>query len=211
MQVHKIFVSLSGEPDGFGNQGGLATFVRLQGCNLSCRWCDTDLAATNDNIAQEMKPIQILAQCQTKHVIITGGEPLLQRLEIKTLINLLDHNHHCITIETNGSQVPIKTHSTVRFVVDYKLTTSGMTEFMWAETFDSLTSKDVIKFVMSDLFDYRQACKLIKVNPHWAARKVFSPVAKHSNWPAILAKQMIEDKVDFATLSLQLHKLLTIQ
>lgn len=217
MNIHEIFTSLSGEPDGFSNRGGLATFVRLQGCNLKCTWCDTEKARTYDNW-KEMSVEEVAKQCTSKHIIITGGEPLLQLEEVGQLVEKLcgyKSKRHLVTIETNGSLPitidPARTkYETLRFVVDYKLNSSGMNEFMQPEIFDDLYSLDVIKFVIVDLMDYRLAKELVIKNHHWTAKKVFSPVL-HGKWAPRLAVEMVKDKLEGVTLSMQLHKLLGLR
>jgi len=217
MNIHKIFTSLSGEPDGFSNQGGLATFVRLQGCNLNCTWCDTTLTLPRAG-GEEMSVSKVAEQCFTKHVIITGGEPLLQLEEVNQLVNkLCSHSgkSHLVTIETNGA-IPITIdvgrvkYNSLRFVVDYKLGSSGMNEFMQPEIFDELFSLDVIKFVIKDLQDYRQAKEVILKNHQWTAKKVFSPILNGRSVRG-MAVEMIKDNLEGVTFSMQLHKLLGLQ
>lgn len=217
MNINEIFTSLSGEPDGFSNQGGLATFVRLQGCNLDCIWCDTK-RATLINTGYNMSVEEVAKQCTDKHVIITGGEPLLQAEEVAQLVELLcpgGRKDHLITVETNGS-VPLNLEAvrtrfeTLRYVVDYKLDSSGMNSAMIKEVFDSLSNLDVIKFVIKDLQDYRQAVKTLYLNPDWLPRKVFSPIL-NGKWAPRLAVEMMKDKLEGVTLALQWQKLLGLK
>lgn len=217
MNINEIFVSLSGEPDGFNNQGGLATFVRLQGCNLKCTWCDTE------GSRRPMPPLimsveEVAKQCTSKHIIITGGEPLLQLEEVDQLVDLLcpyGRKNHLITIETNGS-IPLTIdpaharYETLRWVVDYKLDSSGMNEFMQQEIFDGLYGLDVIKFVIKDQHDYRQAKELVLKNHQWSAKKVFSPILI-GKWAPHLAVEMTIDKLEGVSLSLQWHKMLGLR
>lgn len=212
MHVNEIFTALSGEPDGFNLQGGLATFVRLQGCNLDCKWCDTQPARALDGW-KELTVDKIVNRCTGKHIIITGGEPLLQLEEVNQLVTILMETGHLVTIETNGSTPIIvnfarSRYEQLRFVVDYKLGSSGMTKYMLPEVFNALFDQDVIKFVMADLRDYRQAKRVIAAKPLWRAKIVFSPAKLTLSWPKQLAKRMIKDKLEGVILSLQLHKLL---
>ncbi len=217
MNINEIFTSISGEPDGFGNQGGLATFVRLQGCNLTCTWCDTKHSCRPMPTAT-MSIEEVAKLCTSKHIIITGGEPLLQFEEVYELIDLLcpmGRQLHLITIETNGA-IPVlincgrTSYSFLRFVVDYKLDSSCMEMFMQPEVFDNLYALDVIKFVIKDLQDYRQAKELVLRNSQWAAKKIFSPVMC-DNWPVQLAGEMVKDKFEEACFSLQWHRLLKLR
>jgi len=84
-----------------------------------------------------------------------------------------------------------------------------MNQVMRPEIFENLYSLDVIKFVIKDLPDYRQAKELVWKN-QWTARKVFSPILS-DKWASRLAVEMIEDKLEGVTFSIQLHKLLGLQ
>lgn len=219
MQVNEIFTSLSGEADGFGLQGSLATFVRLQGCNLKCKWCDT-ARASDPQHGYEINIEAIVSQCTSRHVIITGGEPLLQQEEVAQLVELLcpgGRKEHLITIETNGSynltiDPAHAKYETLRWVVDYKLDSSGECKQMIPEVFERLYPLDVIKFVIADLQDYRQAKDALLRNPQWSARNVFSPVlSRGPEWSAELANAIVHDRLENFQFSLQWHKLLRLR
>jgi 7-carboxy-7-deazaguanine synthase len=104
MRISEIFYSLQGE----GKLTGVpSVFVRASGCNLRCTWCDTPYASWNPE-GPDLSLDQILAkvlQHPARHVVLTGGEPLLFK-EIVPLIHALkDHGQH-ITIETAGTLFP---------------------------------------------------------------------------------------------------------
>jgi len=98
MRVVEIFDSIQGEGITVGRP---STFVRLAGCNLRCKWCDTKYA-WDQEAGEEMTTDQILAQLvKQPNIVITGGEPLLQ-----DLLELLRRiKQDCIwkhvTVETN--------------------------------------------------------------------------------------------------------------
>ena len=100
MRVNEIFYSLQGE--GF-LAGVPSVFVRLAGCQLRCRWCDTkyawDQAAGRDYSIEEI--IQAVGQWQCKFVVITGGEPMVNP-ELPELLQELKKSDRHITIETAG-------------------------------------------------------------------------------------------------------------
>lgn len=124
LNVHSIFQSISGEGGSFP-QGSWCTFIRLQGCNLRCSWCDTYSSQEKGN-ADFMDIMDIADACKTtERVIITGGEPLMQHNGVEELIRILLRKGHQIQIETNGSfELPL--WSPVYWVVDYKCPSSGM-------------------------------------------------------------------------------------
>ena len=83
--------------------GTPSVFVRLAGCPLRCRWCDTkygwdETAGTDYSIN---KIIQAVLQFQTRFVVITGGEPIINS-DLPQLVQKLKESGKHITIETAG-------------------------------------------------------------------------------------------------------------
>jgi 7-carboxy-7-deazaguanine synthase len=100
MVINEIFYSLQGE--GF-LAGAPSVFVRLAGCPLRCKWCDTKYAW--DNQAGEdytiVAIIKTVQQWPCKLVVITGGEPMINPDLPELVTELKDAGKH-ITIETAG-------------------------------------------------------------------------------------------------------------
>jgi len=106
MQVSEIFKSLQGEGPSVGRP---ALFLRLTGCNLRCRWCDTPYAqekGISQPIEVVLKNLKVAGLEKTDYLVITGGEPMLQVEEIQELINNLPLNVKKVGIETNGTTPP---------------------------------------------------------------------------------------------------------
>jgi 7-carboxy-7-deazaguanine synthase len=104
MYISETFTSLQGE----GILAGLPSFfIRTSGCNLRCRWCDTPYTSWLPE--GERRSVESLideaAEAGVGHVVVTGGEPLLQR-EIGTLTRGLAAVGLHITIETAGTVDP---------------------------------------------------------------------------------------------------------
>ncbi len=106
MKVNEIFYSLQGE--GF-LAGVPSVFVRLAGCPLRCRWCDTkyawDYNAGQDYEAADI--VEAVEKYDCRFIVITGGEPLVTaeleaREGLKELTKLLKVHGRHITIETVG-------------------------------------------------------------------------------------------------------------
>jgi len=100
MQISEIFYSLQGE--GF-LAGTPSVFVRLAGCPLRCRWCDTkyawdETAGQHYSIA---KIVQTIGQAKSKFVVVTGGEPMINS-DLPQLVQKLKQKGKHITIETAG-------------------------------------------------------------------------------------------------------------
>ena len=130
-KVVEKFISINGE----GSKAGqLAAFIRFQGCNLNCSYCDSKYANSDDakySLMTEEEIINYLNENKIKNVTLTGGEPLLQK-NIKSLIFELLKLNYNVEIETNGS-VNIKPFiSDLRpiFTLDYKTPSSLMENYM---------------------------------------------------------------------------------
>jgi len=101
LRIAEIFCSVQGE----GTLMGVpSVFVRISGCNLRCIWCDTKYASWNpegpvltlDEIARTV------SESGLRHVVLTGGEPMLFDPIVPLCEKLRASGHH-ITIETAGT------------------------------------------------------------------------------------------------------------
>lgn len=96
MKVNEIFYSLQGE----GRYTGVpAVFIRLSGCNMRCWFCDTDHEEGREMTEEDI--MLEISQYPARHVVITGGEPLMQ-LSAR-LTQLLHELQYFIQMETNGT------------------------------------------------------------------------------------------------------------
>lgn len=101
----EIFYSLQGEGI---SQGSPSIFVRLAGCNLACRWCDTAYSwnrerAVETEVRTVAEEIGKLAPSSCR-LVITGGEPLLQQGDLERLLSFFPSRY--VEIETNGTILP---------------------------------------------------------------------------------------------------------
>ena len=95
-KVTEIFKSIQGEGSLVGT---VMTFVRFQGCNLACNFCDTDFSH-----GTEMTVGEILGEIKSDWVCLTGGEPLMQTGQWDDpLMDALYARRHKIALETNGT------------------------------------------------------------------------------------------------------------
>lgn len=99
LQLAEIFFSVQGEGTHVGTP---AVFVRLAGCNLNCRFCDTDYALKFVAPVAEVVARVREAGGSCPMVVVTGGEPLAQR-ETLDLIEALRADGRRVHVETNGS------------------------------------------------------------------------------------------------------------
>ena len=112
MQINEIFKSIQGEGPNFGKP---AIFLRTAQCNLKCTWCDTKYTWDWENYdyTKEVKEMTIeeikeqILDLEIKHLVITGGEPLLQQDDLADLLSFLKPDFY-VEIETNCTILPNK-------------------------------------------------------------------------------------------------------
>ena len=156
--VCETFASLMGEST---RAGVPAYFIRLTGCNLRCRYCDTAYAYEGGS-EMTVGTLVDLARAQPHRlVLVTGGEPLLQAETPALLTDLLDAGL-TTCLETNGSLPIGAVDARVHRILDVKCPGSGMADHnLWANM-DLLTSRDEVKFVVADQLDFTWALEVIK-------------------------------------------------
>ncbi len=107
----EIFLSIQGEGASLGTQ---SVFLRLALCNLACIWCDTKYTWDWHNYdyhreAMELTQQQVeesITKYPCHHLVITGGEPLLQKRALEPLVRSLKSKGFSFEIETNGTIPP---------------------------------------------------------------------------------------------------------
>ena len=100
LQVCETFASLMGEST---RAGVPAYFIRLTGCNLRCRYCDTAYAYEGGREMTVAALVDMARAQPYRLVLVTGGEPLLQAETPVLLTDLLDAGF-TVCLETNGSR-----------------------------------------------------------------------------------------------------------
>ncbi len=107
MNVMEIYRSVQGE----GTLMGVpTTFVRFFACNLRCSWCDTKYSWSvreggTWDVLSPQEVAERVDELGARHVVLTGGEPALQK-ELAHLAGLLRHEGHHLTVETNTTIFP---------------------------------------------------------------------------------------------------------
>ncbi|WP_292370608.1 7-carboxy-7-deazaguanine synthase QueE [Methanoregula sp. UBA64] len=202
MKLAEIFSSLQGEGV---RQGAPCLFVRLSGCNLSCRWCDTREALTGGT---EVSEDVVLEQCwrqNPRYVCITGGEPLLQTEALLPLLLSLQKRGIAIDIETNGTIdfTPVQPYASV--CMDVKCPSSG--ERSDLSLLAKIRPEDSVKFVVADLADCRFAHEVIDSHPI-AGPVFFSPVFGADTEP--LVRYILKNNLP-VRFQVQLHKVLGVK
>jgi len=98
LRVTEIFHSLQGEAD---TAGFPTVFVRLTGCPLRCRYCDTEYAFYGglwQSIASILAAVEPFG---TRYVCVTGGEPLAQPNAARLLARLCDSSYRVSLVSSD--------------------------------------------------------------------------------------------------------------
>ncbi len=201
LKVNEMFSSIQGEGIYIGTP---MFFIRLTGCNLRCKWCDTTYAFYEGKDMEISELADAVEKSGLKWVCITGGEPLIQDDVYSLIYRLMEEKD--VLIETNGSisieEVP--TEDSVHVSLDIKTPSSGMHKAMKFENLDYLGTGDFVKFVIMDRADYEYARKVLDENDV-KVETVFQPAwGTDIRW---LIEKVIEDKLNVRVLP-QLHKMI---
>ncbi|HEY0143538.1 MAG TPA: 7-carboxy-7-deazaguanine synthase QueE [Thermoanaerobaculia bacterium] len=200
LRITEIFFSIQGESS---HAGRPCVFVRLTGCNLRCRWCDSEYTFTGG----ERMPIDDIIERVRGYgcnlVEVTGGEPLAQAEAFPFIQRLCDEGFE-VLIETSGSIDITAVDERARLILDIK--TPGSAEVAknrWSNL-EQLRPHDEIKFVIDSREDYEWARELVREKKLDRWTVLFSPV-----WGELpmkdLAEWMLADRVP-ARFQTQLHK-----
>lgn len=157
-RVVECFSSLQGESTQAGRR---CFFIRLEGCNLDCSFCDTRYASSGGVEMSVDELVKAAVGSGIPLVEITGGEPLLEK-QVPALCRRLMECGLEVMIETNGSLDVSVLPEGVRRIIDCKLPDSGMSEHNLRSNFSGLTALDEVKFVISSRRDFDYAMDFIR-------------------------------------------------
>lgn len=209
MRISELFYSIQGE----GKLVGVpSVFIRASGCNLRCTWCDTPYASWNpegrdwpiDDIVREV------ATYNARHVVLTGGEPMIMP-DVVELCEALKRQGHHLTIETAAtvfkniphdlaSLSPKLSNSTPldrdggRFAASHdrlRLNVPVIQQFIDAG------SAFQLKFVVADEHDLAEIVELLSKLHHWSPADVLlmpegvdiETLASRKDWIADVCKR----------------------
>ena len=200
----EIFHSLQGEGHSIGTP---TVFLRLALCNLTCVWCDTKYTWDWGNFdpKTEILPLtsedieERILRYDCPHLVITGGEPMMQQDALAPLALSLKGRGFYIEVETNGTLAPNADmeHAVSQWNVSPKLANSGV-DADKREIAESLTAfatseKAYFKFVLSQPADVEEVLTLVDLYEIQQQRVILMPqgttrkaIEEGSQWVADL-------------------------
>ena len=174
MKVVEMFASINGEGPCAGE---LALFVRFQGCNLRCSYCDTMWANEPDCPYAEQTPDEIV-------------DTILQSGKTNGAVAL----------------APFCDAARPVFTMDYKLPSSGWERAMRVENFALLQQEDTVKFVCGSAEDLERAAQVIAEQELTKRCHVYLSPVFGAIKPAEMVEYMLAQRLNGVRLQLQLHK-----
>jgi 7-carboxy-7-deazaguanine synthase len=203
LKITETFVSIQGEADAVGWP---TLFIRLTGCPLRCRYCDTEYAFYGGEWRTVDALVDLARGSAVRHVCVTGGEPLAQRSCLELLTRLCDSGFK-VSLETSGALDVSHVDARVSRVVDLKSPESGESHRNRSENLPLLGERDQLKLVLCSRSDYEWARDFVRSGSGGARCPVlFSP-----SWQQLDARELadwvLEDRLD-VRLQVQLHKYL---
>jgi 7-carboxy-7-deazaguanine synthase len=203
LRVNEIFYSLQGESDTVG----IATaFVRLTGCPLRCRYCDTEYAFYEGDWRSIEDVLRAVDDTGAQFVCVTGGEPLAQANCLTLLKSLCDTGVQ-VSLETSGAMDIGGVDPRVRVVLDVKTPGSGEEPRNRLDNLQRLRPKDQVKFVICSRSDYDWSKDFIERHVLATHSQVLFSPSYHEIEPRELAEWILADRLP-VRFQLQLHKVL---
>ncbi len=203
LRINEVFHSLQGEADAVGYP---TVFVRLTGCPLRCRYCDTEYAFHAGDWTTLDELVGRVQGFGTRHVCVTGGEPLAQPNCLPLLTRLCDAGF-AVSLETSGALDIGAVDPRVVRVVDVKTPGSGEQGRNRLANLALLAARDQLKFVICSRADYDWSKQFLREHAlNDRCQILFSPSYGEIS-PTELADWILADRLQ-VRFQVQLHKLL---
>lgn len=200
LYLTEVYTSVQGE----SRYAGLpCTFIRLAGCSLRCRWCDT-VYSYKQGEARSIRAIIEELPRYPRLVEITGGEPLEQPAAIPLMQALLDCGYE-VLLETSGAEPIAEVPKGVVIICDFKCPGSGMADRNHWQNVEHLKPTDEVKFVIADRTDFEYAKAAMAKYRLTERCKVLMSVAFGQLKEAELVEWLLADQLE-VRLNLQQHK-----
>lgn len=215
LRVNEVFHSIQGEST---RAGMPCVFVRLTGCHLRCRYCDTEYAFHEGQRRSIDSVVAEVGRYAAPLVEITGGEPLLQE-GVHELMSRLCDLGRTVLVETGGACDISSCDPRVIRIIDLKTPGSGEVDRNLWSNLDCLAPRDEVKFVITDRHDYEWSRDVVRRHDlaHRTAAVLFSAVFEQPAGAEIagcaglpiadLARWILDDALP-VRLQTQLHKMI---
>ncbi len=200
--ITEIYKSIQGEA---AYAGWPCTFIRLTGCPLRCRWCDTVYGFKGGNHQNFEQILSEVDRLGVPLVELTGGEPLAQEATAPLMQELIKLGYK-VMIETSGSESLASVPLDVHIIMDLKCPGSGMEDRNLWSNLDLLKPSDEIKFVMAHREDFDWALQKVREHSLDSRFKVLFSSAFGLLQPQQLVDWMLEANMVRVRLNLQQHK-----
>lgn len=201
MRLYEIYTSIQGET----HYAGLpCTLIRFAGCDLRCRYCDSEHAFYDGH---EVPVETLLADVEARGcslVLLTGGEPLLQP-DLPVLARALLERGFEVLIETGGHRDISTLPAGVVVILDVKTPGSGEARAMLWQNLDRLSPRDAVKFVVCSEADYLWSRDVIRARGLEVRCHVLLSPSFGQLEARLLVDWMLRDRLR-ARLNLQMHK-----
>lgn len=176
VRVSELFHSLQGEG---ASAGCPAHFLRLQGCEVGCQWCDTKYTWDDGGGAPREIPdvfTELRALGEAPLLVVTGGEPLTHPGLTALLVEALEHWER-VEVETSGLAPPPLSHARLHYNWSPKLpSATPRSAETWAHAAAFITDpRTQVKVVVSDDADADLALTLASQHGVPRARLAFMP------------------------------------
>ena len=211
LQISEIYAAICGESRFSGYP---CLLIRLVGCHVRCRWCDSAHAFSGGDQVPLQELHRRVSASGLSTVLVTGGEPLLQR-EVSELMTGLLSDGRRVLLETSGTRLPAgslalaEVPSGVHRIVDLKAPGSALDPGLidW-DGIRQLGAGDELKIVCADRRDYLWARDILQADGSLPAAVAVSLSPVQGELPAQdLCQWILADRLD-VRFQLQWHRLI---
>ncbi len=206
-KINEIFYSIQGEGSRIGKP---CLFVRLQGCNLRCSWCDTIYAQKMDKYSYILTENELeneIKRYKCNFIEFTGGEPLLSP-ELPNFLNNLCNENYTIAIETNGSIDFSTLDKRIIKIIDIKCPESCEEDSFLLSNLNFINKNDEIKFVVASQRDLEfTKSKISEYNLSDLCNEIIISPVGNTIHPKDVVKYILDNNLN-VRFQVQLHKII---
>jgi 7-carboxy-7-deazaguanine synthase len=203
LKITEIFFSLQGESNTIGYP---TVFIRLTGCPMRCSYCDTAYAFHGGTKRSLEHILAEVGQYRTKHVTVTGGEPLAQPGSHALMTALCDAGYS-VSLETGGAMDISAVDKRVYVVLDIKTPASNEEHNNTYSNLEHIKPSDCFKFVICNESDYQWSKQFVAERDLQDVCDVFFSPSADELSATDLADWIIRDQLP-VRMQIQLHKIL---